>query len=275
MRVIFALLVLLNVAYLAYQQLFAAALSENRPAAVEQAQAAADGEADVGQGSLHGPPHGPSHGPLQETQRAKQAAGAAQNQPRLTSHVSSRAAAKPTKPAPREGTVAALPAVEESTGQNSRQISRNKGQGCTIIGPFASEAIVKSLVAQLKAEGIQSDVESAETKSLPDYLVYVGPERTRSEARRLMNQFQSQAIDSYLIDKGEFENAISLGMFTRQPFAKALTAKMRKAGFDAKIRPLPRTRQGYQLRADLPADLYEELLREENPLQECPLPASA
>ena len=85
----------------------------------------------------------------------------------------------------------------------------------------------------------------------------------------IRDRLQDLSIDSYLIDKGEYRNAVSLGVFTRRPFAEALLTRVSKRGFEAKISPLERQRTGYQVRAELAADLYQTLLDEENPLRDC------
>lgn len=267
MRVIFALLVLLNVAYLAYQQLYAVVLPSEPAAQSQTANLAANvaaGNTDSATGLRQ----------AAQLRRAREQNGADKN------GVGNKGSDKndPEKnklaqndPAQRNsalsGPVASGPKPSEAPPRSQ--------SGCAIIGPFASEAIVKSLVAQLDASGIKSEVESAEAVSLPDYLVYVGPTSTRAEARVLMDQFRAEAVDSYLIETGEYKNAISLGMFTRQPFALALRAKMRKAGFDAKISQRARKRRGFQVKAVLTANMHKLLSKEDNPLRKCEAAASA
>jgi len=269
MRVIFALLVLLNVAYLAYQQLFAVPLSSSSA----EAQVVEPGRASRPRDM---PPAGSRLG------AASPGAGggeATSDPPRSLAPGDAAAAldkvagiAKPTHPVTEAKGALAIEGESQPT-----QLPANKApiRRCTLIGPFASKVVAQSLHAELQEQGLEVQIETSKPGSLPDYLVYVGPASDRIAARELMTQFQDRSIDSYLIDKGSFENAISLGMFTRRPFALALQAKVRNQGYDAKISQIPRKREGYQLRADLPARVHQALRDDDNPLQDCESDASA
>ena len=272
MRVIFALLVLLNVAYLAYQHVFPESLASQIDGQAADSEATtSDRSSDEARTSEGAAKPGSNAG--LNTGAATAAAKLVPSAPRSNAALAS--AAPRTDPATDPGAGGAANNDAKPEQQARTGAPRPADPGCTVIGPFASESIVKSLITQLAAGGIEATVDSFETGSLPDYLVHVGPAENRAEANQLLQRFEDREIESYLIDKGLFENAISLGVFTREPFALALQDKHRKAGFDVKISQIPRRRRGYSLRADLTRAMYQELLREQNPLRDCDSASSA
>lgn len=276
MRVIFALLVLLNVAYLAYQHVFPESLASQIDGQAADSEATtSDRSSDEARTSEGAAKPGSNAG--LNTGAATAAAKLVPSAPRSNAALAS--AAPRTDPATDPATDPGAGGAANNDAKPEQQARtgapRPADPGCTVIGPFASESIVKSLITQLAAGGIEATVDSFETGSLPDYLVHVGPAANRAEAKQLLQRFEDRDVESYLIDKGSFENAISLGVFTREPFALALQDKHRKAGFDVKISQIPRRRRGYSLRADLTRAMYQELLREQNPLRDCDSASSA
>jgi hypothetical protein len=106
---------------------------------------------------------------------------------------------------------------------------------CLMIGPFKEDVTGKQVVTRLAALDIHPTMEELSTPGKPNYWVHIPPQPSRKVAIKLLRELQSKNIDSFLITKGELENGISLGIFTKLGSAEQVSSKRSGQGYDAEI----------------------------------------
>jgi hypothetical protein len=124
---------------------------------------------------------------------------------------------------------------------------------CLTWGPFHDPGIVDVLRTQLDAEGVDCKVVASEVAADPDYLVFLGPADSREAARRLLEELKSQGLESNIISRGALQNAISVGVFTREQFATAHRKRIEELGYEVGLRQVPRMQTVYHVMAESPA----------------------
>ena len=112
---------------------------------------------------------------------------------------------------------------------------------CEIVGPFPDSREASNFMERLSAIDIASSEHQLELSAGSNYWVYLAPSTTRKDARRVLKDLQSQEVDSYVVPKGEYANAISLGMFTQKNLANAVVSKVVGLGFDPNLKVIDRT----------------------------------
>jgi hypothetical protein len=129
----------------------------------------------------------------------------------------------------------------------------NEVLSCLTWGPFHDPSAVDVLRTQLEAEGADCKVVASEVAADPDYLVFLGPTDSREAARRLLEELKSQGLESNIISRGALENAISVGVFTREQFAIAHQKRIEDRGYEVGLRQVPRMQTVYHVLAESPA----------------------
>ncbi len=107
---------------------------------------------------------------------------------------------------------------------------------CTLVGPFDALLHAEYLVENARALGVEGEVSQVETPGDTTYWVHLPPELSRKAALRRLHELQSKGIDSYVIPKGELENGISFGMFSKKTLADNLLASLQAQGYDVELR---------------------------------------
>lgn len=143
-------------------------------------------------------------------------------------------------------------AVAESAEvtQPSSEVSANSPQACVAVGPFDDLHRVETLRDEILEQGGNAEVVEEEIDRSPDYLVYIHTTGSRVVARRVREELQAQAIDSHIIAGGDLQDALSVGVFSREPLARAQYDRVSGLGYEAAVRPLPRRRTVYHLVTD-------------------------
>ncbi len=121
---------------------------------------------------------------------------------------------------------------------------------CLFLGGYVSESDIQPLEQRLKGLDILAQVQSRDARGAVDYWVYLPPLASRQASFRQLRELQSRHIDSYLIGEGDLADGISLGMFPRQDLADALVRRLSEAGYEPKVRELPRAFRSFWLRID-------------------------
>ena len=113
---------------------------------------------------------------------------------------------------------------------------------CEMVGPFAGRDAAAGFVERLAATyEIGSAVRELELPAGSRYQVYLLPEDSYRSALRRLSELQAKKVDSYIIPSGEFENGISLGMFSQQKLAKQHAADMKAIGLAPRMKEIERT----------------------------------
>lgn len=112
---------------------------------------------------------------------------------------------------------------------------------CEMVGPFKGKTMAEDFISRLAAIDVASSVRDMELPAGPGYWVYLKPLENRRAALRRLAELQARGIDSYVIPKGEFENGISLGMFSQENLAKSRLAEMVAIGLEPYLDTIERT----------------------------------
>ncbi len=125
---------------------------------------------------------------------------------------------------------------------------------CELVGPFESSDIASDFVERLKAIEVGASVRDIELPAGAGYWVYLEPKSTRREALRVLSELQSKRIDSYVIPKGELENGISLGMFSKKALSDARIKEMVSIGLEPLVQEIERSYREIWVMLDTGAD---------------------
>ncbi|MFL0804761.1 MAG: SPOR domain-containing protein [Agarilytica sp.] len=125
---------------------------------------------------------------------------------------------------------------------------------CELVGPFESGDIASDFAERLKAIEVGASVRDIELPAGAGYWVYLEPKPTRREALRVLSELQSKRIDSYVIPKGELENGISLGMFSKKQLSDARVKEMVSIGLEPLVQEIERSYREIWVMLDAGAD---------------------
>ncbi len=153
-----------------------------------------------------------------------------------------------------EGAVGPLPdsepavaaGVEETASSDaSEEATAPPVRHCGELGPFRNRAQTRrflrslDLAAELHPYRRPTPVPEA-------YWVFIPPAADRAEARRRVQALREAGVkDLWLMPEGEFRNAISLGLFSREEAARAHARELQEKGFDVEMRPRMKEKDRY------------------------------
>jgi Sporulation related domain. len=133
-------------------------------------------------------------------------------------------------------------APESDTPQGATIPMRDGKPLCEMVGAFAGRDAAEGFVERLAATyEIDSAVHELELPAGSRYQVYLVPEDSYRSALRRLSELQAKKVDSYIIPSGEFENGISLGMFSQEKLAKQHVADMKAIGLSPRLKVIERT----------------------------------
>lgn len=112
---------------------------------------------------------------------------------------------------------------------------------CTLLGPYEQLLQAEYAVERLAALGADVHIVPLEIKQGDSFWVYLNPEVSEREALNRLYELQKKNIESHIISKGELTNGISFGRFSVYDEAEMLAAEIRKHGYDAQIKIMPKT----------------------------------
>ena len=112
---------------------------------------------------------------------------------------------------------------------------------CLMVGAFASQVDAQEFMTRLAVLDVASYEHPVDLSAGEGYWVYLPPFASRDEARRRLAELQARGIDSYIIPKGELENGISLGVFTRRDLAEARLAELKRLGLSVDLYSIERS----------------------------------
>lgn len=118
---------------------------------------------------------------------------------------------------------------------------------CWMLGPFTEQISAKQVLGRLEGLDIYFRLKAVEVQGKPDYWVYIPPYLSRKLAMSALTELQIKKIDSFLISSGEFENGISLGLFSSKDRAEKLLEKRKAQDLAAKMAEKPRLYTEYWL----------------------------
>lgn len=114
---------------------------------------------------------------------------------------------------------------------------------CQAWGPFANaETLDPARVAVYEVD--QSlKVATIEVQTAPDFLVYLNSDDNLDNARRTLQELESQGIEAYVIAGGEYLNSVSAGVFSNRTGAEEVRQRLVDLGYAAEVRTLERSQE--------------------------------
>lgn len=256
MRWLFLLLLLANIAYVAWElnrEHPQDAVSPALPAGVERIVLLSELETDTGQ-----KPAARSHAATQVAQdgTAKLAGDAPVTQQALAE--SSRLKSQ-TKVADSGETGAGdTEAVANKRPTTTVDAAKTAPAAdlCYTLGPFSEMQTLRRVTRAIKDYVVEASFRSKEEQEQTMFRVYVRPVGSKQEAKALIKELVSKNIrDYFIITDGPNKNGISLGYFSSKDRAYRHADRVRKLGFDATAEPVFRSYTiywlDYRIRSDI------------------------
>lgn len=120
---------------------------------------------------------------------------------------------------------------------------------CWLAGPFSDADLAKNIRARMLALDIPATEKSTRRLIKTEYWVYLPPLPNREKAMRKLRELQKRQIDSFVVTDGELENAISLGLFSKEESVQAVVRSLQAKGYQPETKTLERTRETYWVMA--------------------------
>lgn len=131
---------------------------------------------------------------------------------------------------------------------------------CVALGPFDTLEEATAIGERIVSAGGETAVVEETEVGEPDYVVYVEPAVSRALAHRTWRELVAQGIDAFVIPRGERENGVSVGVFSRRELAEAQHDRVSELGFSVVTRTVLRSHVRYRLQAwDAPDEAVADL----------------
>ena len=127
-------------------------------------------------------------------------------------------------------------------------------QVCRAWGPFPNDEQLAAVAGLVGPVASRQQTFQGTLEAPPDYLVYLETDNNLDNARRLLQELESQSVEAYVISGGEFLNAVSAGVFSNRSRAEALQERLETMGYKSRLAPLPRTESVRYLAAMVPIE---------------------
>ena len=112
---------------------------------------------------------------------------------------------------------------------------------CHWVGPFDNQASAQIFIERIAALDVFSALKQEKSVTGQTYWVYLQQFGERAEAKDKLAELQYKGIDSFIITKGELENAISLGVFSELKLAQKRLSEVVVLGYEPKIKSMERS----------------------------------
>ena len=138
------------------------------------------------------------------------------------------------------------PVVAQAPVEEKKPVS----EYCVVLGPFGDSESVDQIQQRLFSLGVSSRERADHNMQTVDHWVHIPPLPSRDSAIRLLRELQAQNIDSFVITQGELTNGISLGLFSKESSASAVSRRLLAAGYSVEVKPLSRVPEQWWLELD-------------------------
>lgn len=125
---------------------------------------------------------------------------------------------------------------------------------CRAWGPFPNAETLMAAKERVEKVDPGVEVRAAEIEAAPDYLVYLESDNNLDNARRLLQELESQDIEAYVIAGGEYVNSVSAGVFSNRAGAEEVQARLTDLGFSPRLQALERVQQVNYLLGQVPRE---------------------
>ncbi|ENO14530.1 hypothetical protein J057_13872 [Marinobacter nanhaiticus D15-8W] len=118
---------------------------------------------------------------------------------------------------------------------------------CGRIEGFESEEQTQGFIASHESLLSRTAIVEQTNPRPPYHWVIIPPLESRSVALKRLAEFQRAGVDSYLVTKGEYSNAISLGLFESERLAQELNARFQSRNVETVLVNKDRNQISYAL----------------------------
>jgi len=109
---------------------------------------------------------------------------------------------------------------------------------CYKLGPIGDLAATEALSTHLTQLGLDAETRKQRIKQVKGYWVMYPPQETYVQAKQKQQEIKEAGItDLWLFPKGEYKNAISLGLFSRRSNAEAAQKRAQAKGVTTEVLP--------------------------------------
>lgn len=110
---------------------------------------------------------------------------------------------------------------------------------CYTLGPFREMKTLRTVTREIRDYVVEVSFRSREEQEQTMFRVLLTPVGSKREARALIKELDSKNIrDHFIITEGSSKNAISLGYFSKKARAYRHAERVRKLGFDVVAEPV-------------------------------------
>ncbi len=128
------------------------------------------------------------------------------------------------------------------------ELTASVAPACFHIGPFPDVDLVARAETRLNELPLTYSRRAEETRSVTGYQVYLPPLPSRKAAERKRQELTRLGFkDHALIQEGDMQNAISLGLFTVEANAASRVRELAAKKIQARIQPFQQTRTRFWL----------------------------
>ncbi len=107
---------------------------------------------------------------------------------------------------------------------------------CYSLGPFKEQKEANELMALMVKKGVKPALRTAKSREPSAYWVYLPPYPSRERAVEAVDRLEALGFEDYfIVGDPKYNNAISLGLFSRKAGSRQRVRDMKEMGFDAKI----------------------------------------
>lgn len=117
-------------------------------------------------------------------------------------------------------------------------IAPEQAPACEVLGPFEKRRHAVSATEQFKRAGVESVIRPVSVEKQLGYWVLVPQAESRIVAIENMKTLKAAGYDDlWMFNKGELENAISLGLYTSRNRAEQFRNKVDSTGLNPVVKP--------------------------------------
>lgn len=131
-------------------------------------------------------------------------------------------------------------------------IPQEQKPACVLIGPFVDQSLAVEIQTRVASLNLDAGLLQSEREVSQDYWLIIPPQVTEAEARHWLLELKDKGIDSYLIEDGEYQYGITLGVFSNKGNADEYHREISAQGYQAVIKLLPRMANEYWLEVPEP-----------------------
>lgn len=140
------------------------------------------------------------------------------------------------EPQPRPLLNTGLTLISEFEAQ-TRSLAQDARRQCSVVTGFGDLVQANDFAASARVAGLQTLVRREETSQPPQFRVYLPPTPSREIANLTLEDLSDRlaaaelAIETYLITRGELENAVALGVYPTRAAAQQVRSQVLQLGY--------------------------------------------